>query len=155
MGDHYEQDFPAVTGRFVRLNITEASGPPTIWEFHLQPGSRDWECCGVWSRETFREGRAELSLDLSPFIREPGQYEVRFVQTGGGDLFQIAQATLLYEGAQATPGLLTRLAAPNTFNVNRTAQVTAETSSTLQVVITADGGVDCEGTVQIRPRPAE
>jgi alpha-L-fucosidase len=35
VGATFQQDFPSVTGRFVRLNITEASGPPTIWEFNL------------------------------------------------------------------------------------------------------------------------
>jgi alpha-L-fucosidase len=37
VGAKFQQDFPEVTGRFVRLNITEASGPPTLWEFNLHP----------------------------------------------------------------------------------------------------------------------
>jgi alpha-L-fucosidase len=61
----------------------------------------------------------------------------------------------LYEGEVATPGLLTPLAAPNTFNVNRTAQVTAETRSVLIVELTAKDGSDCAGAVWIRPRLAD
>ena len=137
------------------LNITEASGPPTIWEFHLHPGAQTWQRCGDWTAESFRDGRAALTLDLSPFIQKPGQFEVKFEQTGGQHSFRITATTLLYEGEVATPGLLSPLAAPNTFNVNRAAQVTKETRSVLKVEMTAKDGSDCAGTVWIRPRPNE
>ena len=156
VGARFQKDFPAVTGRFVRLNITEASGPPTIWEFHLHPGARAGSAAATWTAQSFRDGRATLTLDLSPFILKPGQFEVKFEQTGGSNAASHRPSRrLLYEGEEATPGLLTRLAAPNTFNVNRTAQVTKETSSVLKVEITAEGGSDCAGTVWIRPRPTE
>lgn len=155
VGARFATDFPVVTGRFVRLNITEASGPPTIWEFHLHPGPRAWQRCGTWDAQAFRDGRASLTLDLSPFIPEPGQYEVKFEQTGGRHPLRILNAVLLYEGAEATPGLLTPMDAAHTFNINRTAQVTQETSSVLKVEISAAGGSDCQGTVWIRPRAAE
>jgi alpha-L-fucosidase len=155
VGASFEQGFPTVTGRFVRLNITDASGPPTIWEFNLHPGTPGWQRCGGWTAEAFHRGKAALTLDLSPLIPKPGQYEVKFEQTGGRHTLRIAKTVLLYEGAEATPGLLMRLANPNAFSVNRTGQVTKETSSVLKVEITADGRTDCEGTVWIRPRPAE
>ena len=80
---------------------------------------------------------------------------MKFEQTGGQHPFLITETTLLYEGEVATPGLLTHLAAPNTFNVNRAAQVTKETRSVLKVELTAKDGSDCAGTVGIRPRPNE
>ena len=155
VGAQFQEDFPAVTGRFVRLNITEASGPPTIWEFNLHPRETGWQRCGARTARAFSSGQAPLTLDLSPFITKPGQFEVKFEQTGGKEALRITKTSLFYEGEEATPGLLTRLAATNTFNVNRTAQVTKETSSVLRVNLTADGGDDWEGTVWIRPRPAE
>ncbi len=155
VGGQFQQDFPSVSGRFVRLNITAASGPPTVWEFHLHPGAPRWQRCGAWSAKDFHNGQATLTLDLSPFILQPGQFEVKFEQTGGRHSLRITKATLLYEGEEATPGLLTPVADSHTFHVNRTAQVTHETSSVLKVDVTADGGSDCEGVVQIRPRPAE
>jgi len=155
VGAQFQQDFPAVTGRFVRLNILEASGPPTLWEFNLYPGVPGWQRCGAWTAQTFRDGKATLTLDLSLFIPEPGQFEVKFEQTGGRNAFRITKATLFYEGQEAMPGLLTPLAVPNSYNVNRTAQVSPETSSVVKVEISAVGGSDCQGTVWIRPRPAE
>lgn len=153
-GADFRQDFPTVTARFVRLNITEASGPPTVWEFNLYPGAQNWQRCGEWTAQNLRDNKATLTLDLSPFIPEPGQFEVKFEKTSGQNALRIAKATLLYEGDEATPGLLTRLAAPNTFNVNRTAQVTKETRSVLKVEIAPDSGADSQGTVWIRSREA-
>ena len=118
-------------------------------------GGPGWQSCGAWTAESFRDGKAILTLDLSRFIPKPGQFEVKFEQTGGQHALRVTRTKLLYEGEEATPGLLTPLAAPNTFNINRTAQVTKETSSVLKVEITADGGADCDGAVWIRPRPAE
>ena len=155
VGERFQKIFPTVTGRFVRLNITEASGPPTIWEFNLHSSVPGWQRCGAWAGKDFHAGQATLTLDLSPFITKPGQFEVKFELTSGQRTFRIAKATLLYEGEEATPGLLTRLAALNTFNVNRTAQVTHETSSALKVEITDDDAGDCQGTVWIRPCPTE
>lgn len=155
VGAAFQQDFPAVTGRFVRLNITEASGPPTIWEFNLHPGKVGWQRCGAWTAENLRGGPATLTLDLSPFIRQPGQFEVKFEQTGGQQLFELRNATLFFEGEPATPSLLTRLGTGHGFNVNRTAQVTSETSSVLTVEIAAVGGTDCQGEVWVRPRPID
>jgi alpha-L-fucosidase len=161
--------FPPAQLSQVRLRVTQASGTPLLRSLaayyvegvstgtltNLTAGTPAWQQCGSWTAQSFRGNQATLTLELSPFITTPGQYEVRFDQTGGKNAFRIAKSTLLYEGEEATPGLLTRLADANTFNVNRTAQVTTETSSRLKVDITAEGGPDCEGRVRIRPRPAE
>jgi alpha-L-fucosidase len=64
VGAKFQQDFRTVVGRFVRLNITEASGPPTIWEFNLHPGvisdarvkelqNLRWGMFVCWSFSTF------------------------------------------------------------------------------------------------------
>ncbi|MCB1124944.1 MAG: alpha-L-fucosidase [Verrucomicrobiae bacterium] len=138
-----------------RLAVHYVAGIPTGALAGLHPGAQGWQTCGNWAVRDFHDGRAALTLDLSPFILQPGQYEVRFEPTDGKRAFRIAGATLLYEGEEATPGLLTRLEAPNSFNVNRTAQVTKETRSVLEVELTAENGSDCEGVVKIRPQPAE
>ena len=155
VGARFQTNFPTVTGRFVRLNITEASGPPTLWELNLRPAAPAWQRCGAWKAENLRGGKMTLTLDLSPFISKPGQFEVKFEQTNGQHQLRILKATLLYEGEEATPGLLARLDDGQSFNVNRTGQVTKETSSVLRVEISAVGGSDCTGTVWIRPRMAE
>lgn len=170
--------FPPVQVSRVRLRVTRFAAEPIIRRlavFHVtelsQGGthadgattpasgssldSSGWQRCGAWAPPSFRDGKAALDVDLSPFIPQPGQYEVRFEPTTDSSALRITQLTLLYEGEAATPGLLTPLSAPHTFNVNRTAQVTSETTSKLQVELTLDGKPDGEGTIWIRRRPTE
>lgn len=149
---------PATVSR-LRLRVTKAAGTPLIRRFaayevagaaarsHLEPGP--WQRCGSWTARSFLDGKASLRLDLSPFIPEPGQYEVKFEQTGGQSAFRLSQVSLFYEGEAATPGLLTALPIPFHYNVNRTAQVTRETSSVLKAEM---DGTDSEGVVSIRKR---
>lgn len=170
--------FPPVQVSRVRLRVTRFAAEPIIRRlavFHVtelsQGGthadgattsasgssldSSGWQRCGAWAPPSFRDGKAALDVDLSPFIPQPGQYEVRFEPTADSSALRITQLTLLYEGEAATPGLLTPLSAPHTFNVNRTAQVTSETTSKLRVELTLDGKPDGEGTIWIRRRPTE
>jgi alpha-L-fucosidase len=145
-GDDYVHAFPAVTGRYARLRVARGGSlGPTIWEFQLWPaGQATWQQCGSWA-----SGQRQLRLELNRFIPKPGQYEVRLDAAGG--MLQVAEAKLLYEGAEATPGMLTR-SGGNLFNVNRTAQVTGETST---VLVLALHGTKGAGTVWIRPRFTE
>lgn len=170
--------FPPVQVSRVRLRVTRLAAEPIIRRlavFHIAElseggtradgvtvpesgssvGAVGWQRCGAWTPQSFRDGKAAFDVDLSPFILRPGQYEVRFEPTAGSSALRITKLTLLYEGEAATPGLLTPLSAPHTFNVNRTAQVTSETSSKLRVELTPDGGTDGAGTIWIRPRPTE
>ena len=149
----------------MRLRVTQSAAEPLIRSlavFNVEsvpaatPNPTEshnvgWKSCGSWDAGVFREGKAMLTFDLSPFIAKPGQYEVKFEQTGGKGSLRINKATLFYEGEEATPGLLTRLAAINSFNINRTAQVTAETSSMLKVELATDASASCQGKVSIRP----
>ena len=151
----------------VRLRVTGFAAEPLIrslavfqvdgvsWEFNPYPGAQGWQRCATWTARDFHDGKAVLTIDLSPCIPRPGQFEVKFEETGDPHGFHITRTTLLYEGEEATPGLLTVMPVPNTLNINRTAQVTKETRSVLKVDLTTDGGTACDGTVWIRPRPAE
>ncbi len=165
--------FPPTQVNRVRLRVTRFAAEPIIRRlaaFHVEEASHDSpsaqnlnaptsaptrQRCGTWKAESFRDGKAKLTLDLSPFITRAGQYEVQFEQTEGQHPLRIIKARLLYEGEEATPGLLTQRATSHSFNVNRTAQVTKETSSVLEVEIAATGGSDCQGVVWIRPQTAE
>jgi alpha-L-fucosidase len=167
--------FPTVRVSGVRVRVTRSAAEPilrSLAAFQVEerrtgpinekqpmtlpasPAPRDmqWQVCGSWTEESFQGNQATLLLDLSRCITCPGQYEVEFGQTRGSNSFRILNATLFYEGEAATPALLTRLVVTNTFNVNRSAQVTTESSSVLKTQIAADGGQDCSGVVRIRPR---
>jgi alpha-L-fucosidase len=138
-----------------RLAVFQVDGVPAGSQISPNTGTQGWQRCGNWTTQDIHDGKVALTIDLSPFIPKPGQYEIKFEESGDHDVLHISRATLLYEGEEATPGLLTGLSAPHTYNVNRTAQVTKDTSSVLKVDIAADGGNACDGAVWIRPRPLE
>ena len=100
-----------------------------------------------------KSGQASITLNLTPFITKPGQYEVKFEQTGGESKLKILSAELMYEGKKTLPEFLIQKG--NTFYINRTSQVTNETSSVLNVVFSADNGGDCKGNIQFRLQPME
>lgn len=159
--------FPTTPVERLRLRVTQSPEEPIIREFaayHVTGGlpqfvtvsatdGADWRLCAKWDLRMNLNGRLPFTVDLSAHIPQPGQYEVRIEKTDGSGDFRVDKAVLLYEGEEATPELLTRLEAPNTFNVNRTAQVTQETSSKLRLELVPEGSADCQGRVLIRPRP--
>lgn len=147
LGGNYQADFTPVTARHVRLNITEASGPPTIWEFNLHAADALWEECAAWDGTVQPDAPLTLTVDLSKHIPRPGQYEVR-LQRADGAVPEVTRMELLYEGSTATPGLLSDLGG-GAFNVNRAAQVTKETSSVLVLELASGCG---RGAVLVRPR---
>lgn len=141
IGPNYAGEFSSVTGRYVRLRVGQVvKGEPTIYEFEVWPGSRDWQPCGAWE-----PGMTALTLNLNRFITKPGQYEVHFQPSGGN--IRVVRASLWLDGEEALPGMLVKTG-DFAFNINRTAQVTGETSSVLKVELE---GADGAGTVRIRP----
>jgi alpha-L-fucosidase len=154
--------FPTAQAEKVRLRATKLAAEPLVRRFavfnvdnvdavpagKVNAAEKGWKQCAAWDAEKMTGRTTMLEVDLSPFIPQPGQYEVKFDQIGGGKAMKIVKATLVYEESEATPGLLSRLG-PYSFNVNRAAQVTAEMSSLLRVKIKAHGS---RGVVVIRPR---
>lgn len=153
IGGDFRTAFPSFSGRFIRLEILDASDAPTITEFDLLPGEEEWKVCGRWDPKCVVNGKVELALDLSPYITAPAQYELKIVPAKEGERIRIDRTTLLYEGEEATPGMLTRLDETGDFNINRTAQVTAETRSALRIAFTPESPAGTKGEVRIRPKP--
>ena len=113
----------------------------------------DWQYLNSWTNGMLQSGKVTISFNLTPFILTPGQYELKFEQNGGLNKLKIIHSELLYEGEKALPEFL--LLKGNTFYINRTAQITNETSSILNVTFSAEGGTDCSGSIYFRRRPVE
>ena len=142
IGENWNTDFDRVTTRFVRLHILEYVGPaPTLWEFQVDDRADAWEQVSLWQAE------AEVQVDLSVPVFEPGQYEVRFM-TADSKPVVVEHATLLLEGRAADPSLLSGVGT-NTLKLNRTQAVGEGASTAIRVTLQASEGT--HGTVQIRP----
>lgn len=147
--------FSPVELRRIRLRVPRSAAEPLLRRFAvfcngLPTGgaapAKAWVHGGAWVA-----GQSAWTLDLSRHITKPGQYEVRFEPAGAGGAVRITRAILLYEGEEATPGLL----APTgdlTFHINRTAQVTDESRSVLMVEFSDASEA---GNVWIRSRSGE
>lgn len=145
----------------LRLNVTRSAGTPLIRSlevFNVSGPSGNagtatkataWTKCGAWDVGDFQKHIARITLDLSSYINTPGQYEIKFVPDPGNSKISISKLSLFFENEEA-PGFLTRLDA-HTFNINRTQQVTSESSSKIIVQITAENDGGCKGIIYIRP----
>lgn len=141
----------------VRLRVPEYAAEPLIRKFQVfhvtsfrlepdRPLRSPWTQCGSWSASEFDQGRAELEIDLTPFIPEAGQYRVRFKIPGGK--VSIRDEALLQQGQASTPGILKSVeGAADTFHISRTAAVTEEADIRLKVIL---DGRACPGVVLIR-----
>ena len=117
-----------------------------------KPPADAWREAGAWSPDAVGRTWTTLTIDLSPFIRQAGQYEVEFRKTQGDSSLDIQSAILVLEGVQ-TPGFARALDRPNAFNVNRTAAPTGRKNSTvLKVVARSTTAPGCAGKVMIRVR---
>ncbi|NNM88658.1 MAG: hypothetical protein HKL95_09080 [Phycisphaerae bacterium] len=121
----------------------------------VAPAVDEWHSSGQWSAQNWSDGQVLLELDLHPFIQRPGQYELRLAPDAPVPALLVAHATLYFEGQSAAPGMLTPLANPHTFNINRTAQVVEQSSSVLQLQLHDRSGTHPPGSIWIRPRFAE
>jgi len=151
--------FDAADVTKVRLRTIKSAATPLIRRFAVfyvtnfrpepnQPPRDAWVQCGSWNATDLKDGRASLELNLTPHIPAAGQYEVKFQKAAGPGDVKLSGETLLQSGQESAPGMLTRLAEPLHYNVNRTAVITAEADVQLKVVLEGPG---TQGLVFIRP----
>jgi len=146
----------------VRLRITEAAAPPLIREFAVfhvtdfrptpdEPLRSPWRQCGAWGPADFKDAHVTLTtVDLTPFIREAGQWQVQFRKVAGDEDITLTDEVLLQSAQASAPGVLRRNGEmANTFDISRTAVVTEESDIRLQVNLSGRG---TEGVILIRHR---
>src|SRR6185437_8551540 len=152
--------FDNVSVNKVRIRITKSVGKALIRSFSVYKidntpellekpvVNTGWQYLNSWTSDMLKKGKTSITLNLTPFITQPGQYEVKFEQSGGKSKLKIINAELLYEGEKTLPEFLIQKG--NTFYINRTAQLTNETSSVLNVTFGSENGTDCVGSIYFR-----
>lgn len=146
----------------VRLDITISAGVPLIRSFEVfdvkngndennAAGKIGWRRCGSWGEGNFKNGSAVLTVDLSPFITAPGQYELKFDPAGKKNKLSVRNMELFFEHVRAANKFLTKINR-YTFNINRTQQVTNESSTVIKVKMTTKDLSGRVGRIYIRSR---
>ncbi|MEN9351056.1 MAG: hypothetical protein RL372_2034, partial [Bacteroidota bacterium] len=127
-------------------NVTNYTYTPALTE------SNDWAICGTWDTKTFKNNRDTISLNLNNFITKPGQYEVVFLADVAVTGTSIDSAVINFENQNTMQSYLSRKD-NRTFYINRTSQVSTNSSSTLTLYMRSDNQVfQNRGIFKIRQR---
>jgi len=157
--------FETVQVTALRLTVTKSVNKPLIRSFEIynvagyqfKPEvheSVDWKEFGTWDTKSFINGKGAFTLDLSPFITRPGQYELQIVPVNNIKT-RIDKAEIIFENEVTMQDYLVRKD-DHTFYINRTSQVDTGSSSVLKLQIVSDSKDSYNrGVFKIRPRPLE
>jgi alpha-L-fucosidase len=115
--------------------------------------TNDWAICGNWDTKTFKNNKDTITLDLSKYITTPGQYEVKFLADVAVTGTSIDSAIINFENQNTMQSYLTKKD-HQTFYINRTSQISTNSSSTLTLFMRSDNNVfQNRGVFKIRKRP--
>jgi alpha-L-fucosidase len=115
--------------------------------------TNDWDICGNWDTKTFKNNKDTITLDLSKYITTPGQYEVKFLADVAVTGTSIDSAIINFENQNTMQSYLTKKD-HQTFYINRTSQISTNSSSTLTLFMRSDNNVfQNRGVFKIRKRP--
>lgn len=157
--------FPSIKVSKVRVAITKNVNEPIIRSIAIynvegylfKPdvyASNEWELCGTWDTKDFIDGKGEKTIDLSQFIRKPGQYEVVFTNSVSITGMNVMKAEIYFDNDMLTQqDFIQRESNKNIFYINRTAQVATGSSSIMEVEMSSDNKVfQNKGEIKIRER---
>lgn len=115
--------------------------------------TNEWRICGNWDTKTFKNNKDTITLDLSKYITTPGQYEVKFLADVAVTGTSIDSAIINFENQNTMQLYLTKKD-HQTFYINRTSQISINSSSTLTLFMRSDNNVfQNRGVFKIRKRP--
>lgn len=115
--------------------------------------TNEWRICGNWDTKTFKNNKDTITLDLSKYITTPGQYEVKFLADVAETGTSIDSAIINFENQNTMQSYLTKKDY-QTFYINRTSQISTNSSSTLTLLMRSDNNVfQNRGVFKIRKRP--
>ena len=155
--------FPTIKVLKVRLQVTKNVETPLIRSFSVYGvenynykddayASNEWKLCGSWDTKNFTNGTGEQTIDLSPFITRPGQYEVTFTAAIANGGVKVTEAEIYFDGDMLTQQDFIQQKS-NTFYINRTAQVAQGSSSIMKVKMSSKNATfQNRGEIRIRER---
>ena len=151
MGPTYKKKFEPATGRYWRLNILKANYYPAIVEWQLfspQEDTRWHKCCTV-EPKMFKRGKAEVDVDVSKFIKQPGQFLLRF------DNLEKSETTLedvqvFHDGHSVHEQVLSIVKEGEVYLLNRHAQIVEDSKIVLKVTFQTQTSSDAKIEISIK-----
>jgi len=111
----------------------------------------EWAVVQGWRADSLSDTWQPYEVDLTARIQAPGQYHVRLRESGGDAQLEVKDAVVVMSKTEA-PRLITPLAQPHAWNINRTAQVTTDERgrTLLRFAARKHKGSAWEGVLEIR-----
>ncbi len=111
-----------------------------------------WKALERWTESTFAADWKTWSVDLTPGIAAPGEFELDFRKTAGPGEIEIRSVELLIAGQPIAGRARPLDGSPGRFIVYRMEQTSADSPSAARVTARFASGRSCAGQVRIRPR---
>lgn len=132
----------------VKLTITKFAATPSIKYLKLynvknyelpvsQKEMAQWTNCGNWDTKTFENGRDTIDVDLSFYIQQPGQYEVKFLQDVVVTGANVKDAIIEIDHQNTLQTYLIRKG-NDLFYINRTAQISINSATKIRFIVESD-----------------
>lgn len=115
--------------------------------------TNEWSICGKWDTKSFKNNRDTITLNLNDYITKPGQYEVVFIADVAVTGTSIDSAVINFENQNTLQSYLSTKD-NRTYYINRTSQISTNSSSSLTLYMHSDNQVfQNRGLFKIRLRP--
>jgi len=152
MGPAYNKKFEAVSARYWRLNLIKSNHYPSIMEWRLfsPRETTRWQTCQTVEPEVFKNGKAEIEVDISKYIRQPGQFLLRFDDLGGNAGTTVESIQAFYDGHAVHDQVLSAVKESEIYLLNRHAQIVEDSKIVLKVTLKTQTSNDAEMQISIK-----
>ncbi len=151
MGPAYNKKFKPARGRYWRLSMLKANHYPSIVEWQLfspQDSSRWQKCCTV-APKMFKRGKAQVEVDISKFIKQPGQFFLRFDSIGKAET-TLEDIQVFYNGHSVHKEVLSAVKEGEVYLLNRHAQIVKDSKIVLKVKLKTQKSSDTKMEISIK-----
>ena len=151
MGADYKKEFTPATGRYWRLNTLKANHYPAIKEWQLFSSKQPdrWQKCVTVEPEAFKDNHALLEVDISKFIKQPGQFLLRCDNLGKSET-TIEDIQVFYDGHPVHQEVLSVIKKNQMYLLNRHAQIVDESKIVLKIKLKTKKSADSKMDISIK-----
>lgn len=151
MGSDYQKKFEPANGRFWRLHILQANHYPAVLEWRLfnPEESCMWHKCGMIEPNMFERGSAQVEVDVSKYIEQPGQFLLRFENLGESNI-TVENVQVFYDGHSVHEEVLSQLKEGEFYLLNRHAQIIEDSKIVLKLNLQAQKSNNAKMEIAIK-----
>ena len=147
----YRKTFEATKARYWRLNLIRSNHYPAFreWQLYSPLETSVWDNCFNIAPEMFKRGKAQIDVDISKYIRQPGQFLIRFDDVGKSKI-DIENIGVFYDGHSVHEEVLSVVQEGEVYLLNRHAQIVEDSKIVLKVKLDTKNSRDSKMDISIK-----